>query len=86
MTSQDVGQAVLECYSRIPESLAYTVLSRIEDVLYVDFVAQNPSQASCTRNPLQDGTPITVLLSNEGERATEFNDTRIYLLGSLNQG
>jgi len=36
---QDVGQAVLESYSRILESLAYTVMSRIEDVLYTDTLA-----------------------------------------------
>lgn len=62
LASQDVGQAVLESYSRILESLAFTVLSRIEDVLHADFVAQNPSQASCKRNPLTDDSqPILVL-------------------------
>lgn len=49
---QDIGQAVLESYSRILESLAFTVTSRIEDVLYADYVTQNPSQASCRRNSL----------------------------------
>ncbi|CAH8258848.1 unnamed protein product [Arabidopsis lyrata] len=34
--NKDVGQAVLESYSRILESLAYTVLSRIDDVLEAD--------------------------------------------------
>ncbi|OIW11884.1 hypothetical protein TanjilG_25797 [Lupinus angustifolius] len=42
--NMDVGQAVLESYSRILESLAYTVLSRIEDVLNADYQTQNPSQ------------------------------------------
>ncbi|XP_010521516.1 PREDICTED: rop guanine nucleotide exchange factor 12-like [Tarenaya hassleriana] len=37
--NKDVGQAVLESYSRILESLAYTVLSRIEDVLAADRAA-----------------------------------------------
>ena len=37
----DVGHAVLESYSRILESLAFTVLSRIDDVLQVDFQTQN---------------------------------------------
>ncbi|PKI71034.1 hypothetical protein CRG98_008615 [Punica granatum] len=48
----DVGQAILESYSRVIESLAFTVLSRIEDVLYADVVAKNPSQAPLKRNPL----------------------------------
>ena len=35
-----MGQAVLESYSRILESLAFTVLSRIDDVLQADFQIQ----------------------------------------------
>lgn len=50
MVPQDVGQALLESYSRILESLAFTVLSRIGDVLYADSVARNPSQAT-TKSP-----------------------------------
>ncbi|KAI4324748.1 hypothetical protein MLD38_030205 [Melastoma candidum] len=46
----DVGQAILESYSRILESLAFTVLSRIEDVLYADQLVQNPSQGSQKRS------------------------------------
>lgn len=44
MVLQDVGQAVLESYSRILESLASTVLSRIEDVLHADYQTQNPTK------------------------------------------
>ncbi|KAH9665953.1 Rop guanine nucleotide exchange factor 12 [Citrus sinensis] len=51
--NKDIGQAVLESYSRILESLAFTVLSRIEDVLYADFATQNPSQAALMRNSLR---------------------------------
>ncbi|KAG5008729.1 hypothetical protein AAZX31_07G017900 [Glycine max] len=53
--NRDVGQAVLESYSRILESLAFTVLSRIEDVLHADLQTQNPSQSgrkSLSRNPI----------------------------------
>ncbi|KAL9443572.1 hypothetical protein AB3S75_016856 [Citrus x aurantiifolia] len=39
--NRDVGQAILESYSRIIESLAHTVMSRIDDVLYADSLAQN---------------------------------------------
>ncbi|KAJ7973854.1 Rop guanine nucleotide exchange factor like [Quillaja saponaria] len=41
--NRDVGQSILESYSRIIESLAFTVMSRIEDVLYADSLTQNPS-------------------------------------------
>ncbi|KAK6914883.1 PRONE domain [Dillenia turbinata] len=54
--NQDVGQAVLESYSRVIESLAFRVMSRIEDVLYADSVAQNPSLAN--KNPLKDVPPV----------------------------
>ncbi|XP_030526508.1 rop guanine nucleotide exchange factor 12-like [Rhodamnia argentea] len=57
--NRDVGQAILESYSRILESLAFTVLSRIEDVLHADYVAQNPSQAPLKRNPLRDCPSLT---------------------------
>ncbi|KAF3450739.1 hypothetical protein FNV43_RR06828 [Rhamnella rubrinervis] len=57
--NRDVGQAVLESYSRILESLAFTVTSRIEDVLYADYVTQNPSQAVCKRNAFKDSTEAT---------------------------
>ena len=33
---QDVGQSILESYSRVMESLAFNILARIDDVLYVD--------------------------------------------------
>ncbi|KAL3511781.1 hypothetical protein ACH5RR_024498 [Cinchona calisaya] len=56
---QDVGQAILESYSRIIESLAFTVMSRIEDVLHADSVAQNPPAGEqkrfLKREPLTSG-------------------------------
>ncbi|PNX94583.1 rho guanine nucleotide exchange factor 8-like protein [Trifolium pratense] len=47
--NRDVGQAILESYSRVIESLAYTIISRIEDVLYVDSMIKNPSLAIAGR-------------------------------------
>lgn len=37
---QDVGQAILESYSRVLESLAWKIMSRVEDVLEADLLAQ----------------------------------------------
>lgn len=34
-------------------------MSRIEDVLHADYIAQNPSQASHKRNPLRDCPSLT---------------------------
>jgi hypothetical protein len=33
---QDVGQSILESYSRVTESLAFNIMARIDDVLFVD--------------------------------------------------
>lgn len=33
---QDVGQLILESYSRVLESLAFNIMARIDDVLYAD--------------------------------------------------
>jgi len=54
-----VGQAILESYSRVIESLAYTVLSRIEDVLYADSVAKNPSLVMSSRRISLDSLPVS---------------------------
>ncbi|RZS00779.1 hypothetical protein BHM03_00030549 [Ensete ventricosum] len=47
--NRDVGLSILESYSRILESLAFTVMSRIEDVIYADSLAQNPATKNCNR-------------------------------------
>ncbi|XVE98158.1 hypothetical protein REPUB_Repub03eG0081300 [Reevesia pubescens] len=43
--NRDIGHAILESYSRILESLAHTVMSRIDDVLYADSQTQTSSPA-----------------------------------------
>ncbi|KAK6912060.1 PRONE domain [Dillenia turbinata] len=58
---KEVGQAVLESYSRLVGGLASRVMSRIEDVLYDDSVAQNPSLA--TKNPMKDVQPVRAPLT-----------------------
>ena len=42
------------------ETLANTVLSRFEDVLYVEFLAQNPSIEVSKRNKSMDFSPISI--------------------------
>lgn len=39
---QDVGQAILESYSRVLESLAFKIVSWIGDVLYIDGSVKKP--------------------------------------------
>uniref|UniRef100_A0A2N9IVA6 PRONE domain-containing protein n=1 Tax=Fagus sylvatica TaxID=28930 RepID=A0A2N9IVA6_FAGSY len=65
--NKDIGQAILESYSRIIESLAYNVMSRIEDVLYADSITQNPSLAQSKMNLSMDPSMLT------GEEADKWN-------------
>ncbi|KAG6415770.1 hypothetical protein SASPL_123187 [Salvia splendens] len=44
--NRNVGHAILESYSRIIESLAFTVLSRIDDVVLIDSQARGGDQAT----------------------------------------
>ncbi|KAM0921926.1 hypothetical protein ACQ4PT_006525 [Festuca glaucescens] len=65
---QDVGSAILESYSRTLESLAYTVMSRIEDVLHADSLAQDPKNADAMRMPsLQSDDTDTVVQDAKDE-------------------
>ncbi|BBN10803.1 protein MpKAR [Marchantia polymorpha subsp. ruderalis] len=38
--NKDVGQSILESYSRVLESLAFNILARVDDVLYADDLAR----------------------------------------------
>ncbi|KAK6158933.1 hypothetical protein DH2020_006247 [Rehmannia glutinosa] len=60
---KDVGLSILESYSRVLESLANTVMSRIQDVLYADSLAQDPSLAVVTWKQSMDSIPSPTLSS-----------------------
>ncbi|XP_074275732.1 rop guanine nucleotide exchange factor 1-like [Silene latifolia] len=58
--NQDVGQAILESYSRVMESLAFNIMARIDDLLFVDDATKRSSLESkplICRGRL-DGLPI----------------------------
>ncbi|XP_027929159.1 rop guanine nucleotide exchange factor 7-like isoform X3 [Vigna unguiculata] len=44
--NKDVGKAILESYSRVLESLAFNLVARIDDVLYVDDLTKHSDQIS----------------------------------------
>ncbi|CAN1239350.1 Rop guanine nucleotide exchange factor 12 [Linum grandiflorum] len=80
-SNRDVGQAILESYSRILESLAFTVLSRIEDVLYSDHCSPM-SQGETPTGEDEGSSPMTLLdfmgwdqNDNEGDDAAAANCT-----------
>ncbi|KAK7261810.1 hypothetical protein RIF29_28131 [Crotalaria pallida] len=69
--NRDVGQAVLESYSRILESLAFTVLSRIDDVLQADYQIQNPSgRKSSARSSVSKPSPREEVADNKSGSET----------------
>ncbi|KAJ0975526.1 hypothetical protein J5N97_017491 [Dioscorea zingiberensis] len=61
--NKDVGQSILESYSRVIESLGYTVMSRIDDVLYADSIARDPSLEQSMKRLSLNVEPVKVLAS-----------------------
>ncbi|KAH1122719.1 hypothetical protein J1N35_005879 [Gossypium stocksii] len=43
--NKDVGQSIIESYSRVMESLAFNIMARIDDVLYVNDVIKRCAEA-----------------------------------------
>lgn len=43
---QDIGKSILESYSRVLESLAFNIVARIDDVLYVDDLTKHSDRLS----------------------------------------
>ncbi|KAL1804803.1 hypothetical protein DCAR_0830624 [Daucus carota subsp. sativus] len=72
--NKDVGHAILESYSRVLETLANTVMSRIEDVLFADAATQeDPSPAISKIKPVRDSSPGPINFSSaedDSERPT----------------
>ncbi|KAF8766262.1 hypothetical protein HU200_007775 [Digitaria exilis] len=72
--NRDVGFALLESYSRVLESLAYNIMSRIEDVIQADNLAREkakrdappPEEATAGRRDAQEGGHGTTLLDFMG--------------------
>ncbi|KAK0598766.1 hypothetical protein LWI29_037803 [Acer saccharum] len=46
--NKDVGQSILESYSRVMESLAFNIMARIDDLLYVDDATKQRAAAEST--------------------------------------
>ncbi|KAI3458628.1 hypothetical protein Pfo_015291 [Paulownia fortunei] len=44
--NKDVGKSILESYSRVLESLAFNIVARIEDLLYVDDITKQSDKLS----------------------------------------
>ncbi|KAI5083890.1 hypothetical protein GOP47_0000059 [Adiantum capillus-veneris] len=53
--SKDVGQSILESYSRVLESLAYNIRSRIDDVLLADDMTRSSQPSASLSSPCVSG-------------------------------
>ena len=84
--NEDVGHAILESYSRILETLASTVMSRIEDVLYADYVARNPSHAGQKRNTLKEAPQVLVSPTEGTEKNSEDTNASMTLSDFMGWG
>ncbi|KAI8553962.1 hypothetical protein RHMOL_Rhmol05G0057900 [Rhododendron molle] len=64
--NKDLGQSILESYSRVMESLAFNIMARIDDVLYVDDATKQCAAAesmSFVNRGGFDGLPILKRIS-----------------------
>lgn len=48
--NKDIGKSILESYSRVLESLAFNIVARIDDLLYVDDITKHPDKLSSAPN------------------------------------
>lgn len=81
---QDVGLAILEGYSRVLESLAHTVMSKIEDVLYADQLTQEPTNAPSKNRYLVKETMKEERLSFSEDTATGTSLSDVMQWGNKN--
>ncbi|KAJ8557636.1 hypothetical protein K7X08_003261 [Anisodus acutangulus] len=55
--NKDVGKSILESYSRVLESLAFNIVARINDLLYVDDLTRQSDKLSTIGHKKVSGTP-----------------------------
>ncbi|AQK69897.1 Rop guanine nucleotide exchange factor 9 [Zea mays] len=72
--NRDVGYALLESYSRVLESLAYSVMSRIEDVLSADAAAQNLTATEAARRVLESADLLAPRKLDAKEELEKLNE------------
>ncbi|KVH96540.1 rop guanine nucleotide exchange factor 1-like isoform X1 [Cynara cardunculus var. scolymus] len=61
--NKDVGQSILESYSRVMESLAFNIMARIDDVMFVDDATKRSECLSTFKRGGLGGRPIQKRMS-----------------------
>lgn len=65
-----MGQSILESYSRVLESLAFNLMARIIDLLYVDDATKQRAMAGSISMPNQRGLSGTDNVVNQKPRSS----------------
>ncbi|XP_057801308.1 rop guanine nucleotide exchange factor 7-like [Salvia miltiorrhiza] len=91
--NKDVGKSILESYSRVLESLAFNIVARIDDLLYVDDLSKHSDQvvpfskvgtiSSPYRTALSTPsfTPLQMVSSARGDRSPYIESSKHHLHG-----
>ncbi|EYU35264.1 hypothetical protein ABFS82_06G128600 [Erythranthe guttata] len=61
--NKDVGKSILESYSRVLESLAFNIVARIDDLLYVDDINKDSDKLDSNISHKKAPSPYSVSLS-----------------------
>ncbi|XP_023763769.1 rop guanine nucleotide exchange factor 5 [Lactuca sativa] len=64
--NKDVGKSILESYSRVLESLAYNIVARIDDLLYVDDLSKQSNNRASSRVSTSSHKRVSVSVSSTG--------------------
>ncbi|KAJ0026247.1 hypothetical protein Pint_09291 [Pistacia integerrima] len=68
--NKDVGQSILESYSRVMESLAFNIMARIDDLLYVDDATKQRVRAAAESTSLYDQGRLSSVPTRKGISAS----------------
>ncbi|GER34949.1 Rop guanine nucleotide exchange factor [Striga asiatica] len=77
--NKDVGKSILESYSRVLESLAFNIVARIDDLLYVDNITRQSDKLSSSGGPTLSLIPRQLALvpvSGTPARTTAYSTPR----------
>ncbi|KAK4419007.1 Rop guanine nucleotide exchange factor 7 [Sesamum alatum] len=70
--NKDVGKAILESYSRVLESLAFNIVARIDDLLYVDDFSKHSDQVMSISKSISPA---------KGERSPYIESSKLFVRG-----
>ncbi|KAL8137512.1 hypothetical protein V2J09_003513 [Rumex salicifolius] len=65
--NKDVGKSILESYSRVLESVAYNIVARIEDLLYVDDLTK------CNDKLSTSGPTHSIIIHKKSSKTMQFS-------------